>query len=322
VATLLLAAIGIAGLRDRWLRWLVAGVIAYQVAVHIPVLYSHRYSVGALDLWLTLLAAVGLAHLWQRRRTREIAAASAALAIGIAAAGHQVKNGGMPEPDVFAAPHVLLWESRAPVSEIDVTSELGFSDWFNHVLVIDSAPCGALRLDYPDGRQWTRPMETDGTPHVHQVGMLAPRAQLSMDCPPGRTWTINRIAVYSARGGLALREQLDGAPAALRTAQAPELSVVLGLAVVRRQFRSGPDVPERVELRPILRAADVGVRRARMVDVAETPPRVGRIERVLLELDDRHDALALRTSARLREPDHLALEFPDLRSRGDSRARE
>ena len=175
----------------------------------MPVLYNHRYSVGALDLWLTLLAGVGLAHLWQRRRAREIAATGAALAVGIAAAGYQARNGGMPEPDVFAAPHVLLWESRGPVSEIDVTTAPGFSDWFNHVLVIDSTACGMLRLDYPDGRQWTRPMETDGASHTHQVGMLMPRARLSMDCPPGRTWTIHRIAVYSARGGLALREALE-----------------------------------------------------------------------------------------------------------------
>ena len=166
---------------------------------------------GALDLWLTLLSGVGLARLWQRRCAREIVATGAALAVGIAAAGYQARNGGMPEPDVFAAPHVLLWESRGAISEIDVTGAPGFSDWFNHVLVIDSTSCGRLSLDYPDGRRWSRPMEDDGASHTHQVGMLIPRARLSMDCPPGRTWTIHRIAVYSARGGLALREALDSA---------------------------------------------------------------------------------------------------------------
>jgi hypothetical protein len=49
------------------LRWVLATTIAYLVAVHIPVLYEHRYSVGALDLWLALLAGVGVMELVQRR---------------------------------------------------------------------------------------------------------------------------------------------------------------------------------------------------------------------------------------------------------------
>jgi hypothetical protein len=209
VATLVLAIIGLAGLRDRFLRWLLVGILAYQVAAHTPLLYNHRYSVGALDVWLTLLAGVGIARLWQRRRAREIAATGAALAIGIAAADNHAKNGGMPEPDVFAAPHVLLWESSAPVAEIDVTTAPQFSDWFNHVLVIDAKPCGPLRLDYPDGRSWTVPMKDDALRQTHQVGMLAPRARISMDCAGGRAWSIHRMAVYSARGALALRNQLE-----------------------------------------------------------------------------------------------------------------
>src|SRR4029079_9222346 len=115
---------------------------------------------------------------------------------------------------------------------------------------------------------------------------------------------------------------LDRATAPLRTAQAPELPVVLGLAVVGGQFRSRPDVPQRIELRAILRAADVRVRCARMVDVAEPASRARRVERVPVELDDRDDAPALRAAARLREPDHLAFELSDLRARGDARARE
>jgi hypothetical protein len=58
IASLVLASSASCGLRDRWLRRLLVGIVAYQVAVHIPVLYNHRYSVGALDLWLTLLAGV------------------------------------------------------------------------------------------------------------------------------------------------------------------------------------------------------------------------------------------------------------------------
>ena len=202
IGTLVLATVGIVNLRDRWLRWLLAGIVAYQVAVHVPVLYNHRYSVGALDLWLTLLAGVGAAHLWERRRAREIAAAGLLFAAGSAAGAWHAGSGRMPEPDVFAAPHTLVWQSRAQTVDLDLTREPAFSDWFNHVLVIDTAPCGMLRIEYPDGRRWERSMATETKRHVHQVGLLGPRAKLSLDCAP------ERVAVYSARGGLALRERL------------------------------------------------------------------------------------------------------------------
>ena len=233
VATLILSGVGLAAMRDRWLRWIVAGVIAYQVAAHVPVLYSHRYSVGALDVWLATLSGVGLAALWERRRPAAWGAAVAAIAAGTAGGAYALRHGGVPEPDVFAAPHVLVWEARDPAArEIELRDAPNFSPWFNHVLVIDStlqpgsdaAACGALniayrhaaRADYPPAQQLTRRLEADGRRHVHQVGAQVPldmskegTLRLKMDCPGG-TWTVHRLAVYSARGALALRQQLEG----------------------------------------------------------------------------------------------------------------
>jgi len=205
IATLILAAIGIAGLRDRWFRWLLGAIVAYVVAVHIPVLYNHRYSVGALDLWVILLAGVGVAHLWERARIREVSAAILVFTVGAAAAATHARSGRMPEPDVFAASHVLVWQTRESKVEMDLTREPAFSDWFNHVLVIDTDACGWVRIEYPDGRRWLRSMETDSKRHMHQVGLLGPRARIALDCPP------EYMAVYSARGGLALRERLQSA---------------------------------------------------------------------------------------------------------------
>src|SRR5258706_371329 len=98
IATLILAAFGLAGMRDRWLRGVVAGVLAYQVVVHVPVLYQHRYSVGALDVWLAMLAGVGIAMLWERRRTIEMTAAACATLAGIMIGGDFAWNGGASPP--------------------------------------------------------------------------------------------------------------------------------------------------------------------------------------------------------------------------------
>lgn len=53
---------------------LVFGLLAYQTAVHVPVLYSMRYSVAAIDLGLCFLAALGFAELIARCRWLALAA--------------------------------------------------------------------------------------------------------------------------------------------------------------------------------------------------------------------------------------------------------
>ena len=229
IVTLLLSIGGLVAMRDRWLRWVVAGVIAYQVAAHVPLLYSHRYSVGALDVWLATLSGVGLAALWQRRRVHEWTVAVAAAAAGIAAGGYALRHGGLPEPDVFAAPHVLVWEARDPaLPEIEIREAPNFSPWFNHVLVLDStlqppagaAACGELRIAYrPAGKSEfqaiARRLDADAQRHVHQIGAQVPldmskegTLRLAMECPGG-TWRVHRVAVYSARGAGALRHRLE-----------------------------------------------------------------------------------------------------------------
>jgi len=52
----------------------VAALLAYQVIVHVPVLYAMRYSVVAIDLGLAFLAGLGLAELLVRRRWLGLAA--------------------------------------------------------------------------------------------------------------------------------------------------------------------------------------------------------------------------------------------------------
>lgn len=60
---LVLAAIGVFYNRKSLLVAMLFFIVLYVTAVHVPAMYNQRYSIGALDLPLTLLAALGLAHL-------------------------------------------------------------------------------------------------------------------------------------------------------------------------------------------------------------------------------------------------------------------
>ncbi|MGE5617228.1 MAG: ArnT family glycosyltransferase [Bacillota bacterium] len=181
IATLILAAIGIFGIRVRWLRALAAGIVLYQVASHIPVLYTHRYSVGALDLWLALLSGIGIATLWQRRRrAAEGAIVAAAILAGALAGGYAYWNGTFPEPDAWVAAHDIVWDrsaealeaasvqgfvaqdgawrfgQRLATLEFEVHDAPRFHPLFNYALVIDSTltpaasdeACGVVRIAY------------------------------------------------------------------------------------------------------------------------------------------------------------------------------
>ncbi len=245
IATLILAAFGLAGMRDRWLRGVVAGVLAYQVVVHVPVLYQHRYSVGALDVWLAMLAGVGIAMLWERRRAIEMTAAACATLAGIMIGGYFAWNGGLPEPNVFGAENVLVWDNRGGVLrfeerrariDIDIPDAPDFSPYYNHVLVLDSTlksgvadeACGAALLTYKRNDRESvsaplaRKLHPDGMRHVQQIGAEVPLAldtggqlRIEVTCAPGSVWEIHSVAVYSARGAAALRERLlsSGRPA-------------------------------------------------------------------------------------------------------------
>ncbi len=55
-------------LRAKPIIWILVALLAYQVAAHMPVIYSHRYSVGVLEMSLVLLAGVGVAVFLRERR--------------------------------------------------------------------------------------------------------------------------------------------------------------------------------------------------------------------------------------------------------------
>lgn len=111
IAATVLSVAGLFALTNRTMRWLFAGILLYQILAHMPLLYQHRYSVGALDLWLVLLSAVGLVYwlnLWQLSFLRFLVIAGIIL-IGLIFGEWHRKNSSHFAPDIFAVPHEKIW---------------------------------------------------------------------------------------------------------------------------------------------------------------------------------------------------------------------
>lgn len=118
-ALLILAAIGFFLGRRHPIVWLLAGTALYQLSVHIPVLYNPRYSVTALELQLTLLAAIGLSLLWQRRKNlRVMLLAVTAVLLSILGGSWHMRYSAPVLPDLEAVPHKAL--QIADPSELSV----------------------------------------------------------------------------------------------------------------------------------------------------------------------------------------------------------
>jgi hypothetical protein len=100
--------------------WLAASAAGYQVLAHMPLLFTPRYSVGALDLWLALLAGCGfaIASRWSLRNVSVLALTIiAAIYVGKTIRLHE----GAVVPLLFdaAVPHRVIWEQRgAPAGSL------------------------------------------------------------------------------------------------------------------------------------------------------------------------------------------------------------
>jgi len=98
IAAVVFALIGVAVQRRNAVVALLGGLIAYMVVVHIPLLYSHRYSVGAIDFPLALLAALGIAETLRSAGRTAAALVACALALGAGLVqANSLRGSPMPE---------------------------------------------------------------------------------------------------------------------------------------------------------------------------------------------------------------------------------
>jgi hypothetical protein len=110
----ILSVVGMLALRPPLMRWLIGGALLYQIIIHIPVNYEHRYSVGALDLWLILFSAIGMAYFISNNRSdRPPLKRVAVLMLMFAAIGygewHRINSPPLM-PNILAVPHDVIWK--------------------------------------------------------------------------------------------------------------------------------------------------------------------------------------------------------------------
>jgi hypothetical protein len=224
--------------RGEPLRAVLWAMLAYQLAVHAPVLYTHRYSVDALDLWLTLAAAVGLCTWVSEARGLRVAGAVVVAAAGVGVGATLLGETNRAMPDVFAVPRLQIWRSGAsarlehgaPPVELPMAAPL-YSPYSNHVLVADVVSgtangfgCDRLTVTFrPDASMdWSPAVEfvlrPDGVRRRYQFGGVPLRLstsgtlRLSARCGEGSSATVERLAIYAARGAEDYRARVLGEP--------------------------------------------------------------------------------------------------------------
>lgn len=106
IVLLLLAAYGLWAMPRRYAMALGA-ILLYQAAIHAPLLYVHRYSVGAIDLPLALAAGIGLAH--AATRLRHLLALVAMASLAAAAGTFAMARSEPPSPRIDDVPHLRAW---------------------------------------------------------------------------------------------------------------------------------------------------------------------------------------------------------------------
>ena len=211
VVLVVLAVVALAR-RARSRLVLVAGAYAaYMFAVHLPLLFTLRYAVGALDLPLTLLAAIGAAEC---ASVAWAAGAAFVIVIGVALGLPSMAQRVPARPRIEHARMETLWERDArdlhfmrlehaqrlgPASfllepgaalEFEVSDAPGFNPWMATLATFDmtlerigrDAACDAMRvrfraLDEPafDPARWMRVLLAgDGLRHTCAVGTTQP----------------------------------------------------------------------------------------------------------------------------------------------------
>lgn len=237
---LVLAAIGFFYNRQSLLAVMLFFVLLYVTAVHVPAMYNQRYSIGALDLPLTLLAALGVAHLARCYSSKKLIASTLLLILCGITAGtlHQRYSPPlMPKIDKGIS-HLALKATLDnldhkgfagnPLVESAIFEETSASIiWKNisnykrggtpvisiDVLEMDKR-CKKIDLIYTDKNQniWqsSLPLKKSKAPLTLTIGSLSldnidkleSQLEMKFKCPVNSTLKIGDIALYVSQAGL------------------------------------------------------------------------------------------------------------------------
>lgn len=237
---LVLAAIGFFYNRKNLLVVMLFFIVLYVTAVHVPAMYNQRYSIGALDLPLTILAALGIAQLAKRYSSKKLIASSLLfILIGITAGTlHQRYSPPlMPKIDQGIS-HLAL---KASLDNLEYKGFAGnplvesarFEDKYasiiwknisNHkrggtpVISIDvlemDKRCKKIDLIYTDKNKniWQSSMPlkkskapltlTFGSLSLDNIDKLDSQLEIKFKCPVNSTLKIGDIGLYVSQAGL------------------------------------------------------------------------------------------------------------------------
>jgi Dolichyl-phosphate-mannose-protein mannosyltransferase len=119
-------------LRAKPIIWILVALLAYQVAAHLPVVYSHRYSVGVLEMALVLLAGVGLAVFLRDRRWVSLFVLLMFTAVLIYMGRVHARDPYAVKLNAYGVPHETLYSSTQnglPIAGIAGAERVGANEF-------------------------------------------------------------------------------------------------------------------------------------------------------------------------------------------------
>lgn len=115
------------GLRTKPIIWLLGGLLVFQVVAHLPVVYSHRYSVGVLEMSLVLFAGMGVAMFVNEKRWFSLALIVALAATLSYIGAVYARDAHRLKANVYGVPHEVVYSTKSiglPIAKLVGASRL------------------------------------------------------------------------------------------------------------------------------------------------------------------------------------------------------
>ena len=243
IVLVVLAAVAVIRRRGSPLVAALGLLVAYMLAVHMPVFYNHRYSVGAIDFPLTLLAAIGAVEAAKSARMGAVALTAATFALGLGLVDAARAGPLSPKPERI--PHEVMWlhdvGSSFPVGpgqgpiDIPIEKDPRTPVWDLSMLQVDLAitdiakggGCAAMTVRFrptgedrfADGRSVRIPLPAQSGPPSSRgqritIGSTIPLAldragvvRLELECDSPATAEIGTMAVIAPRREIFYRDR-------------------------------------------------------------------------------------------------------------------
>jgi 4-amino-4-deoxy-L-arabinose transferase-like glycosyltransferase len=100
-------------LRARPIIWLLCGLLAFQVVAHLPVVYSHRYSVGVLEMSLVLFAGIGVAMFVHEKRWFSLAGVAILVTALSYIGAVYARDAHRLKANIYGVPHEVVYSTKS-----------------------------------------------------------------------------------------------------------------------------------------------------------------------------------------------------------------